>query len=233
MYFPYGEKEMNALKQKDKTLGNIIDQVGKLNRRVRPDLFIAIIYSITGQQISMKAHKTIWERLENKVLQISQSTEVCPKNVCMLSEEDIQSCGMSMRKASYILDFSKKMHNKDFNIHALQNMSDEEVIKKLCTLKGIGEWTAEMMMLFSMQRPDILSFGDLAIVRGLRMLYQKKEIKKNDFKHYKEKFSPYGSIASFYLWEIAGGNCREKMPELIDPAPPKVKTAKIKKTTNK
>ena len=216
---------MVALKQKDKKLAKVIEQVGKINRSVLPDLFIAIIHSIVGQQISTKAQKTIWERFENKVHEISQDSEICPKNVCMLSEENVQSCGMSMRKANYILDFSQKVHNKHFDIHALQNMSDEEVIKKLCMLKGIGEWTAEMMMLFSMQRPNILSFGDLAILRGLRMLYQKKEITKNDFKQYKEKFSPYGSTASLYLWEIAGGNCENTMPELIDPAPKKEKMA--------
>lgn len=228
MYFAYDEKEMNALKQKDAILATAIDQIGKLERRVRPDIFVTVIYSIIGQQISMKAHKTIWERFENKVLEISKNSEICPENICMLNEEDIQSCGMSFRKALYILDFSQRVHQKLFNIHALQNMKDKDLIKELCTLKGIGEWTAEMIMIFSMQRPDVLSFGDLAILRGLRMLYQKEEINKEDFKYYKEKFTPYGSVASFYLWEIAGGI----MPELIDPAPPKEKVKKIKKDAN-
>ena len=225
MYFDYSEKEINALKQKDEKLEVAISRIGKINRRIRPDLFSAIIYSITGQQISMKAHKTIWERFEIKVLTTCQSSEMSPKNICMLSQEEIQSCGMSMRKANYILDFSQKVHKNHFNIHVLQNMTDEDLIKELCTLKGIGAWTAEMIMIFSMQRPNILSFGDLAIIRGLRMLYQKKEITKEDFLYYKQKFSPYATIASFYLWEIAGG----AIPELIDPAPPKIKAIKNKK----
>lgn len=228
MYFTYGEKEINALKQKDSILANAIDRIGKIERRVRPDVFLTVIYSIIGQQISMKAHKTIWERFENKVLEISKNSEIYPENICMLNEEDIQSCGMSFRKASYILDFSQKVHKKLFSIHMLQNMNDKDVIKELCTLKGIGEWTAEMIMIFSMQRADILSFGDLAILRGLRMLYQKEEINKEDFKYYKKKFSPYGSVASLYIWEIAGGI----MPELLDPAPPKEKIKKIKKVAS-
>ena len=226
MYFIYSEEELCLLKKKDKKLASVIDKIGKLERRVRPDLFLAVIYTITGQQISMKAHRTIWERLENKVFEKSQCSKISSAHVCALSEEEIQSCGMSLRKARYILDFSQKVEGKEFDIHALQSMSDEDVVKALSSLKGIGAWTAEMIMLFSMQRPDILSFGDLAILRGLRMLYQKEEITKEDFKDYKKKFSPYGSIASFYLWEIAGG----KLPEFVDPPPAKEKVVKSKKS---
>jgi len=86
-------------------------------------------------------------------------------------------------------------------------MSDEEAIESLCSLKGIGRWTAEMILIFSMQRPDVVSFGDLAILRGMRMLYHHREIDRKRFERYKKRYSPYGTVASLYLWAIAGGAC--------------------------
>ena len=84
-------------------------------------------------------------------------------------------------------------------------MSDAEVCERLASLRGIGVWSAEMLMLFSMQRPDILSFGDLAIHRGLRMIYHHRKIDRRLFKKYRRRFTPYGSVASLYLWAVAGG----------------------------
>lgn len=96
-------------------------------------------------------------------------------------------------------------------------MTDEEVIEALSSLKGIGVWTAEMIMTFCMQRPDIVSYGDLAILRGMRMLYRHRQIDKVKFRRYRKRYSPYGTIASLYLWAIAGG----AIPNLTDPAPKK------------
>ena len=98
-------------------------------------------------------------------------------------------------------------------------MTDEEVIKELSSLKGIGVWTAEMLLLFCMQRPDIVSFGDLAIIRGMRMLYRHREIDRKKFDRYRKRYSPYGSVASLYLWAISAG----AIPQLTDPAPKKKK----------
>ena len=98
-------------------------------------------------------------------------------------------------------------------------MPDELVIQELSALKGIGVWTAEMIMTFCMQRPNIVSFGDLAILRGMRMLYRHKEIDRAKFEKYRKRYSPYGTVASLYLWAIAGG----ALPELTDPAQKKGK----------
>ncbi len=84
-------------------------------------------------------------------------------------------------------------------------MSDDEVCARLSSLKGLGVWSAEMLMLFSMQRPDILSFGDLAIQRGLRMIYHHRKIERKLFEKYRRRFSPYNSVASLYIWAVAGG----------------------------
>ena len=120
---------------------------------------------------------------------------------------------------SYIKDFSRKVHSGEFDVEKLAEMTDEEVIKELSSLKGIGVWTAEMLLLFCMQRPDVVSFGDLAIIRGMRMLYRHREIDRKKFDRYRKRYSPYGSVASLYLWAISAG----AIPQLTDPAPKKKK----------
>ncbi|MDL2301532.1 DNA-3-methyladenine glycosylase 2 family protein, partial [Lachnospiraceae bacterium OttesenSCG-928-D06] len=159
------------------------------------------------------AQATLWNRLNDKI------EKVDAENILTLSLAELQSIGMTFRKAEYIMDFSKKVYDGSFDIDGLNNMSDEAVIKELSALKGIGVWTAEMIMTFCMQRPDIVSFGDLAILRGMRMLYRHREIDRERFRKICKRYSPYGTVASLYLWAIAGGAIKE----LSDPAPKKVK----------
>lgn len=195
--FKYGETEINYLKKKDKKLSRAIDRIGKIERRVIPDLFAALINSIIGQQISSKAADTVWNRLINLV------DEIKPETIIEKDINDIQKCGMTFRKASYIKEIAESVHSRELNINELNNLSDEEVIKKLSSLNGIGVWTAEMLMIFSMERPDIVSWGDLAIRRGMCDLYHHKELTKAQFERYKKRYSPYGSVASLYLWALS------------------------------
>ena len=106
-------------------------------------------------------------------------------------------------------------------INAVENMSDEEAIKELSSLKGIGVWTAEMILLFCMQRPNILSFDDLAIQRGMRMVYHHRKIDRKLFEKYRRRLSPYCSVASLYFWAVSGG----AIPEMKDYAPKNNKKA--------
>lgn len=195
--FNYGEKEINYLKKKDKKLSLAMDRIGKIERQVIPDLFTALINSIVGQQISSKAAATVWSRLVDLV------GVVTPETIDEASVEDIQKCGMSLRKANYIKNIAVNIITKELDIEELYNLPDEEVIKKLSTQNGIGVWTAEMLMIFSMQRPNVLSFGDLAIRRGLCNLYHHKELKKEQFERYRKRYSPYCSVASLYLWALS------------------------------
>ena len=114
------------------------------------------------------------------------------------------------------------MQSGAFDIEAVEHMSDEEAIAALSSLHGIGVWTAEMILLFCLQRPDILSYGDLAILRGMRMVYHHRAIDRKKFERYRRRLSPYGSTASLYFWAVAGG----AIPELKDPAPRKKPTTK-------
>jgi DNA-3-methyladenine glycosylase II len=122
-----------------------------------------------------------------------------------LSVEKIQKFGMTFRKAEYIKDFSHKIKCGELNIDDLKNKSDNEIIEELTKLKGVGRWTAEMIMIFCLQRSNVLSYDDLAIHRGLRMLYHHRDINKGMFEKYRRRYAPYGSVASLYLWSIAAG----------------------------
>ena len=199
MYFQYGDTEINYLKRKDKRLASAIDAIGHIERKLDANLFAAVVRHIVGQQISSKAQATVWARLEAKL------TTVTPLAVHAASAQELQALGMSLRKAEYIKDFANKIVSGEFDLQAVENMSDAEAITALSSLKGIGKWTAEMILLFCLQRPDILSYDDLAIQRGLRMLYHHRKITRELFNKYQKRYSPYGSTAAIYLWAIAGG----------------------------
>jgi DNA-3-methyladenine glycosylase II len=199
VYFQYGEKEIERLKKADKRLAAVINQIGAIERAVNPDLFSALVHSIVGQQISTKAHQTIWERIQK------ESGEITPAVIDGLSLEKLQQFGITFKKANYIKSAARKILTGEFDIDSLHSMPDEEVCAKLSELNGIGVWTAEMLMIFSMQRPNVLSYGDLAILRGLRMVYHHRKIDRATFNKYWKRYTPYASVASLYLWAVAGG----------------------------
>lgn len=209
MFLEYGEKETEYLKSRDKRLGEAIDRIGHVNRAVDADLFAAVVHQIMAQQISTAAQETLWKRLTGRVGIVNADS------ILSLGRDELQGVGMSYRKVEYIRDFAEKVKSGEFEIEALWQMSDEDVVQALSSLKGIGVWTAEMLMIFCMQRPDVVSFGDLAILRGMRMLYRHRNIDRAKFEKYRRRYSPYGTAASLYLWAIAGG----AIPELTDPAP--------------
>ena len=164
MYFRYGTEETEYLKKKDPKLGEIIERIGHIDREIDPDLFSSVIHQIVGQQISTKAQETIWNRIQEQLGEVNANT------VLNAGADKLQSFGISFRKADYILDFAKKVQEGEFDLEAIWEKTDEEVIRELSALRGIGVWTAEMLLLFCMERQNVLSYDDLAIQRGLRMV---------------------------------------------------------------
>ena len=207
-YFAYGTTETDYLSGKDKRLASVIERVGPIRREVRPDLFDALMHAIVGQQIATKAQQTVWNRL------VQALGEVTPASVDSMEADALQRLGLSFRKVGYMKGAARKNLLGELDIEALRHMDDTRVSAALCQLEGVGVWTAEMLMLFSLQRPDVFSFGDLAIHRGLRMVYRHKVVNRERFEMYRRRFSPYGSVASLYLWAVAGG----ALPELSDPS---------------
>jgi DNA-3-methyladenine glycosylase II len=195
--FNYGKKQLDYLSSKDETLGKAISCFGFIEREVTLDLFQALAGSIISQQISGKAADNIWNRL------LSVAGEINADNIIVLDHETLRSCGISYRKVEYLKSAAKfkidgKLDEKEFS-----NLQDEEIISKLVEIKGVGIWTAEMLLIFSLQRENVLSIGDLGIKKGIRKLYGDSETTTERLKYYKDLYAPYGTIASFYLWEAA------------------------------
>lgn len=211
MIFEYGETEIAHLKRRDKRLGEVIDRIGPIARSVNPDLFSSVVHHIVGQQISSAALVTVWGRMTDTL------GTVTPDTIVAAPEAQLQSCGITFKKAAYIKEFAEATAYGDFDVDALRTLPDAEVIARLSALRGVGVWTAEMLMIFCLQRPDVVSFGDLAILRGMRMLYRHRKIGRAQFEKYRRRYSPCGTVASLYLWAVAGG----ALPELTDPAPKK------------
>lgn len=211
MYFQYDESVTEYLKQKDKCLADVIDKIGKIEREIDNDLFSSVVHHIIGQQISTKAQATIWKRMQDSL------GVVCTDTILSTGIDRLQSFGLTFKKAEYITDFADRVEKGTFDLNGIWNKTDDEAITELSALKGVGVWTAEMILLFCMQRPNVFSYGDLAILRGMRMVYHHRKIDRKLFEKYRRRLSPYCSVASLYFWAVAGG----AIPEMKDYAPKK------------
>ncbi|MCL1800438.1 MAG: DNA-3-methyladenine glycosylase 2 family protein [Promicromonosporaceae bacterium] len=198
-HFVYSDDDAAALAAKDRKLARAMDRIGRIERQVQPDLFAALAESIIAQQISAKAATTVKGRVADLA-----GGWLTPAALARLTIEEIQQCGMSLRKAGYLKAATDAVVSGALDLEALRLLPDAAVITELSRLPGIGVWTAEMLMIFSMQRPDVFSYGDLAIRRGLMNLYGHREIPRERFEGYRRRYSPYGSIASLYLWHLSG-----------------------------
>lgn len=205
-FFRYGRQEIEYLKSKDEKMAQLIDGAGMIERRTNPDLYRALADSIIGQQISTAAHNTIRKRVRDKFGVLTA------EKVATIPDEELKSIGISWRKVGYIKDFTGKILSGDFDISRLYDMDDEDVIRQLVSLKGVGRWTAEMLLTFSMERPDVLSYGDLAIRRGVMKLYGLQTLTEEQFHRLTDKFSPYRTTAALYFWYYANPACRLVLP---------------------
>ena len=196
IYFEYGEKELAHFHKKDKKLSAVIKRIGMIKRKVNPDPFSALVESVIGQQISGKAAATVRDKLD----------ALCglkADKLHSMTTEEIQACGMSRRKAGYIKGIAGAAVTKAVDFDKLKDRTDQEIIEAITKLNGVGIWTAEMLLIFSFMRPDVVSYGDLAIRRGMMELYGHKELPEERFSRYAKRYSPYGTTASLYLWELS------------------------------
>ncbi len=196
-YVECTDEAMAYLCERDEKLKAVIERYGRLERRRTEGLFEALISSFVAQQISTKAADVIWNRLE-------AATGIEPGKLASIKEEDLRALGLSGRKALYVKGAAKAVVDGTLDLNSLEHMSDEEVKRCLCALYGVGEWTAEMLMIFSLGRPDVLSLRDLGIIRGIKRVYSLQEVKQEFLFELKNRVSPYGTAASLYLWAVAG-----------------------------
>jgi len=195
----YGEKELRHLSSVDSRFAAAIARIGLIERETMPDLFTALMYSIVGQQISSKAQETVWTRV---ITHIGNPT---PSSVANADPIALQGCGLSARKVRYLQSAAKTFLAGNITEEQIRSLSDEEAIDRLTELSGVGAWTANMLLLFSLERSDILCYEDFGLRNGCRILLELESIDRKTFESFRQKCSPYGTTASLYLWEINRG----------------------------
>ncbi|HWP79742.1 MAG TPA: DNA-3-methyladenine glycosylase [Candidatus Acidoferrum sp.] len=204
--FPIDPAALAHLSKKDKRMAAFIAQCEPIEREVHDDVFEALISSIVSQQVSGAAARTVWGRLEAACGgPLAGACAVTPERVSGLTLENLRSFGMSGRKSEYVSGVALAAMSGALDLEGLKNEPDAVVVERLSALRGVGVWTAEMLLIFAFLRPDVLSWGDLAIRRGIMELYGLRTLTKEQFERYRRRYSPYGTTASFYLWRASHG----------------------------
>ena len=182
--------------RQDRKLAKVIDSIGKYNLPLTKNPYESLVEAIITQQLSGKAADSISARFRAIYGKFPK-----PVDVLKTSDAKLRKAGLSYMKVSYIKDLSKKVESKELRLAFMKNLSDEEVIVELTQVKGIGRWTAEMFLIFSLGRQDVLPVGDLGLKKGIQRLYSLSELpEKEEMEEIAEKWRPYRSVATWYLW---------------------------------
>lgn len=183
--------------KKDKRLAKAISMVGTITYTPYTDGYAFLVHEIIEQMLSIKAGQKIYNRLEALC-----GGQIVPTVIATLSDLEIRGTGTSNSKATYIKNVTDAVITRKINLNALQTMSDDEVREKLTSLRGIGDWTAKMYLIFVLNRPDILPFEDGAFLQSYRWLYKTDDCSPASIKKRCTKWKPYSSIAARYLYRI-------------------------------
>jgi len=197
-------KARRHLVQADPVLAKIVKSCGRAQLVPRNDAFFSLARSIVGQQISVKAAQSIWNKLVNEL------GDITVKKVASASQEQLRGCGITRQKSGYLMDLAMHFQNNKLDTKSWHKLDDEQVIKDLIQVKGIGRWTAEMFLIFHLLRPDVLPLGDIGIQRAMRLHFNCGETMSDDEMISKaEPWRPWRSVAVWYLW-------RSLDPEPVD-----------------
>ncbi len=195
--FIISKDAIEHFKNNDPILYKLIVDLPEPDRYINDNLFQELVRSIIAQQVSTKAAKTIYQRIVDKF-------EIKPENFLECDKDDLQSIGISYRKVEYLKNLSSQVHSKELNLETITSLSNEEIIQEITKVKGLGIWSAEVFLMFALGRNDITSFGDLMIKRGIAKVYQLNDLPtKEKFQELTKKWSPYNTIAHFYIWEAS------------------------------
>jgi len=191
-------KEAEEFLLKDKYIGPLVKKYGscKIKPRVHIDYFQGLVGEIIGQQLSGRVADVIYERLKKKV-----NGRLTPRKILALSDQELRNCGMAWAKVRSIKDLAQRVKDKKLHIRNLNELPDDEVMKELVAVKGIGRWTAEMFLMFTLGRPDIFPVDDLGIKKGFEKVTGKKFDRIRSAK-FTLRWKPYRTVASWYIWRI-------------------------------
>jgi DNA-3-methyladenine glycosylase II len=195
----YWDEACHHLAQRDRVMTKLIPRFGEARLRSRGDAFTTLARSIVGQQISVKAAQSVWDRF---VLALAADTEhLPPERVQAMPVERMRQAGLSARKCEYLLDLAR--HFSDGSVHAAawRGMEDEAIVTELVAIRGIGRWTAEMFLIFHLMRPDVLPLDDLGLLRGISLNYFSGEpVSRAEARELGEGWAPFRSVATWYIW---------------------------------
>ena len=187
--------------KKDKIMQDLIKKFGKPDFKVGQDYFQSLLRSIVFQQLSGKAAQTIYERILNL---LPKTTNLCPNEILKLDKDEMRKAGLSFQKINYVRNLADYFENNSFQKKDVESMTDEEISKELIQIKGIGQWTEDMFLMFTLNRADILPYKDLGIQKGIMQILNMKNLpSKKKMENYSRKWKPYRTIACWYLWRIA------------------------------
>ena len=193
------EAGLNLLKR-DKKMRVLINEFGRPDYNLKHDYFQSLLRSIVFQQLSGKAAQTIYERFVNL---IPKNSNLCPNEVLKLDEDEMRKAGLSFRKIEYIRNLSDYFENNPLQKKDVERMNDQEISKELIQIIGIGQWTVDMFLMFTLNRADIFPFTDLGIQKGIMKILKKKNLpSKKEMVNCSSKWKPYRTIACWYLWRM-------------------------------
>ncbi len=191
----YWDRAKRALARRDPVMAGIIRRHPRVHLVARGEPFHTLARAIVGQQISVKAAQSVWNRFAALVPALE------PEAVLKVKRTDLRACGLSERKAEYIFDLATRFAGGAVHVHRWPGMDDEEVIADLVQVRGIGRWTAEMFLIFNLLRPDVFPLGDLGLQRGLRVAYHGgRKVSLKTMENRGESLRPWRSVATWYLW---------------------------------
>ena len=204
-----GARARAELAASDPVMADLVDRLGEWtigDRRrglPKPDAYGALLRTIVGQQLSTKAARTIHER----VLGLFGGRTPTPEELLAVAEEDLRGAGLSRRKATYIRDLAAHVQDGELELDRLDELSDEEVIEEIVAVRGLGRWSAEMFLMFHLERPDVFSGGDLGLRRAIQVAYGLEEMPTPDEADERaERWRPHRTLAAVYLWESLANN---------------------------
>ena len=183
------------LMKKDRVLKRLIPQFKDATLQTRGNAFVTLARSIVGQQISVKAAQTVWDRF---ALLVPQMT---PKRVLKLTVDDMRAAGLSARKVEYLVDLAVHFDTHQLRVAQWADLPDEDIITELTAVRGIGRWTAEMFLIFHLTRPNVLPLDDVGLINGIsRNYFSGEAVSRSDAREVAAAWAPYCSVATWYIW---------------------------------
>jgi DNA-3-methyladenine glycosylase II len=191
----YWHNAARLLARRDPVLKKLVKAYPEANLRSRGNAFSTLARSITGQQISVKAAQSVWDRI------VAAAGKIAPQNILDMKDEDLRGCGLSRQKVAYFKDLARHFDDGRIKPHRWTHEDDDTVIRELAEVKGIGRWTAEMFLMFYLLRPNVLPLDDIGLQRAMERLYNEgAALSKDEMRKIAQCWDPWCTVATWYLW---------------------------------